>query len=85
MVALVHKTNQSDFGIVPMVVNATSKTCGMANIAHIRGDKVGETHFKTQPLDILEIAVIAVQDRNHYEPVPPQKQITVFEVKSEEL
>ncbi len=57
----------------------------MANIAYIRGDKVGEIHFKTQPLDIAEITVIAVQDGNHYEPVSPQKQITVFEVKSEEL
>ena len=65
-------------------VNSGSLACGVAPVAFIRGETVGEIRAPEGLRDIVKITIIGVVLPHGIQPVPPMEQFTLFVKQGEE-
>lgn len=77
--------NSDQFTATLHEINAGKAACGVANIAYIRGDKIGQVRTRKGLHEIFEITVMAADVGGVMRPIPPEKQVIAFLVKGVEI
>jgi hypothetical protein len=65
-------------------VNAEKVVCAVAHVADVKGSKVGELDTKDGHFNIVEILVVGAYTPM-LRPVPPEKQVTLFRPKGQDM
>lgn len=83
---LIKLANEShDFGASLEKVNNGGNACGVAAVAFIRGETLGEIRTPEGVRDIVKVTVIGVVMPQGLVPVPPMEQVTLFAKQGEAI
>ena len=68
-----------------LVNGDAAPVCGIASIAYVPGSRLKQVLTKQGVLDVVEIIVVGANVNGTFQPISPQRQITVFAARGVDI